>query len=304
MGERHRMGRGQRVAPAALFLLAPGLQSLSAADIAVTYLEGQAQIQKGSGWGDLAIGDKVPQEAVLRLGDASYLELSAGGSTISLNQAGTYSLRDLLSLASKVHSGGTLKAITGSLSRLLNGPAQVQTAVMGARGAKQGEQTEWVESDADVFRIEGLDALDRGDYANAIAQFHQAVAAADPDELPQITYDLAYAYSVSGDTRDSIKTLADVRPTGGESWAGDYALLKAKLMVDTYAFGQEVTWLTGGGASLAQDAERAQLYYFLLAVGYQGLTDMASEKKTLAKAISIAPDTDIGKAAAQMAAGL
>jgi hypothetical protein len=93
-------------------------------------------------------------------------------------------------------------------------------------------------------------------------------------------------------------------PTGGESWAADFVLLQAKLQVDTNAFGPAVEWLTQKGASLAQDAQRGQIYYFLLALGYRVLRDTQKEQKALAMVISIEPHSELGRAAAELAASL
>ena len=79
------------------------------------------------------------------------------------------------------------------------------------------------------------------------------------------------------------------RSASQEGWAPDYALLKAKFFVDTCAFNQAIELLMGVGQSgvLREDEQRASMYFFLLALGYRGISDMENEKRTLSKVTSM-----------------
>lgn len=295
------IARTLRFALAILFVLTAG--DLSAQALGVTYVEGQADVRDGTAWKGLSIGDDVRPDASVRLGKGSYLELSSADAHLTVSQPGTYSVQDLLEGTKKLRSSGTGTALTNTFSRLLSGPGRNQSVVMGVRGADQSksDETSWVTSDVEVFLDDGRNYLASGDYGKAIEELQQALDAASDEEMPEAKYLIAYAYSLNGNTLDAVKEVSDLNPTGGEEWAPDFVLLKAKLLIDTNAFAQEVKWLVDNGAALSQDAQRGQVYYFLLALGYQGLSDAANAKANLAKTISISPSSDVGKAAAELA---
>jgi hypothetical protein len=277
--------------------------NLVAEDLGVSYVEGNVAISSGSDWSGLAIGDSVRPEASLRLGKDAYLELTASGNHITISQPGTYSVQDLLRDVNKMRSAGTGTALVNTFSRLFTGFGQSQSVVGGVRGGdkSKSEENEWITSDVQVFLEDGRNYLASGNYEKAIEELQRALDTASEEELPEVEYLLAYAYSLNGNTRDALKWVSELQPTGGEEWASNFVLLKAKLFIDTNAFAQDVQWLSDHGAALAQDAQLSQVYYFLLALGYRGLADTTGEQVNLAKAVSISPSSDVGKAAAQLA---
>jgi tetratricopeptide (TPR) repeat protein len=265
----------------------------------VAYLDGVATLNRGALWVELAIGDIVPQNATLQMGKDSYLELKSVGATIILSRMGTYSVHDLLSASFALNSAGAGKALSASLARLFSGPTQNLSGVLGARGANESksEDSGWVESGAAVFLEAGKTFVASGQYEKAIEQFRQALDAATVEEQPEVKLDLAYAYSLNGNTREALGQAAGVKPSGSEAWAHEFVMLKAKLLVDTNAFAEDIAWLSQQGNDLSEDAQHAPTYYFLLGVGYRGVRDTSSEKAALSKVIALSPNSDMGKAA-------
>jgi tetratricopeptide (TPR) repeat protein len=144
----------------------------------------------------------------------------------------------------------------------------------------------------------GKEYIRSGQYDLAIQQFDQALDAATHNEAPRVHYYLAYAYSLSGDTREALKQAAGLQPSGADEWASDFIILKAKLLVDSSAFAQAIAWLTQNGNDLSGDAQRAAIYDFLLGVGYRGVGDTSNEKVALSKVTAMSAESDLGKAAA------
>ena len=275
---------------------------LCAQNLAVAYLQGEARLKTGSGSHQLSIGDEVPREGTLQVSDGGYLELTDHGLTITLSQAGSYSVQALLSASQRMGNTGAGRALSGMLSALVNGPLRVQSTAMGARGANESkaDQSGWVTSDTQVYLESGREFIKLGEYAKAIEELRRALEVATDQELLEVRYYLAFAYSLSGDTRSAFTQLSRVGLPGGEPWAPDYVLLRAKLLVDTFAFKEEISWLTEQRGGLPQDAQRAPTYSFLLALGYQGIGDTAHERESLAQVMHMAADSDIGKVAAKM----
>ncbi len=267
----------------------------------MSYVEGNVCVQSGSTWAALSIGDNVSSQVTVQLGDGAYLELKETDLKIVLSRKGTYSLPDILASSRTMRSTGVAKALVATLSSLLMGPAENQSAA-GVRGANEdkAEDSQWVTSSAEVSLDAGEQYLKSGQYAEAIEQFLQARDEATEKELPQIRYNLAYAYCLSGDTRDALKQSTGLQASSADGWAADFVILKAKLLVDTNAFADEIAWLTQGGNDLSGDAQRAALYDFLLGVGYRGVGDTSDEKASLSRVVAISVTSDLGRAAAQL----
>ena len=279
-----------------------GVCSACAQEVSVSYLDGEAQVQSGGSWAALSIGDRISTQATIQLSAGAYVELKRADLKIILSQKGTYLLRDLVATAHAMDSAGVWKTLSTTLSILLVGPARNQSRGFGARGANEGkgEDSEWVTSSAQVFLDSGKQYLRSGQHKEAIEEFLLALDAASEKESSLVHYNLAYAYSLSGDTRAALKHAAGIQPGGDDEWAADFIILKAKLLVDSNAFAQEIAWLTQNGNDLSGDAQRAALYNFLLGVGYRGIGDRSNEKANLSRVVAISGESDLGKAAAQL----
>jgi hypothetical protein len=274
-----------------------GAQALS-----VSYLEGDVQTRDGSAWSVLSIGDRLAPQASIRLDAGAYLELSGPGIRIALNEQGIYALRDIVASARTLGSAGVGTAISSALSRLAHGPVRLPSAVSGVRGEVMiaPEDFAWVTVDVQERLETGKRDLADGDAEEAIAQFLIARDAATNDEMPQVSYYLALAYSLKGDTRAALKCAAGIQPHGADEWAPDFVILKAKLLIDTNAFTQCVAWLTERDNDLSEDSQRAALYHFLLGVGYRGMGNVSSAKASLSKVVAISGESEVGKSAAQL----
>ena len=268
-------------------------------ELLAAYVDGSVQVQSGSTWKGLSIGDSVPTAAKIRLDQGASLQLSGMGSTISLRQKGTYDMKALLSARQAMGSTKVGTAIAGKMKLLLKGPSMNQSALAGVRGADESKSDDsgWVENGTQDAIKAAMDLIEAEKYGAAINRLTNAKDEATTEDLPELHYYLAYAYSQNGNTDDATKELANIQNPGGVSWTADYILLTAKLDLDGLAFPQAVAWLTQRGHDLSGDGLRAPLYYFLLGMGYRGVGDTANEKTCFSKVIAISGDSDLGKAA-------
>jgi tetratricopeptide (TPR) repeat protein len=275
---------------------------VSAQPISVTFVEGRVQLRSPTGWTEVAIGDVLPENGVVRLEKNSSVEFGDTANRLVLTHAGSYALHDLVSASRRLESNGVGAALSGTLKNLVSGRVSQQSAVMGVRGANESksEQMDWVTSDAQVFVDSGKEYLKAGAYDEAVKQFEQAKDSASSTELPYILYCLASAHSLKGDTRLASSMIEGLTISGGEEWAPDFVLLKAKLDLESNAFQEEIAWLSGWKDSLSRDSRRAQVYYFLLALGYQGIGDESNVRVNLSTAVSLEAESAVGQAAKRL----
>lgn len=275
-------------------------QNSLAENFSVSYLEGQAQIRHGAAWINLAIGDVVPSEASIQLLSPGIVQLKGVDLEVILSCPGIYALKNVVSVHRLILSTGAGEALTTSLRHLIFGSSPNQDVQLGARGANKSkpEDESWSESSVGVFLAAGKEYIKAGKYAKAIEQFKEALESATEGESPEIHYYLAYASSLSGDVREAWKQAANLQPSTSDQWAADFILLKAKLLWDTSAYREAVTWLASN--NLSQDAQRAPLYYFLLGLGYRGADESGGAKQALSKVVAISRENDLGKAAEEL----
>ena len=274
----------------------------TAPNLSVSYVEGAVYQQSSSVWKALSIGDWVSSDASIRLEAGACVQLKGIGSDIYLSQKGTYAVRNLLAVRQKMASPGIGTALLASLASLFARPQHNQSSVAGTRGATESENAnqDWMGTGAEDDIQQARDDIQSGKYEEAIKGLTQTLGEATEEEIPQIHYYLAYAYSLSGDTPDAERQMAGAKPSGGDFWAGDYILLQAKLCLDTFAFAQAVQWLTQPENDLSRDAQRASLYYFLLGLGYRGFGDEARAAQNLSRVVSLAGESELGKSATRL----
>lgn len=279
-------------------LVAAAAFSLGAQAAKVSYVEGTVSRSAGASWKAVALGDELAPDAVLRLAGSSFLELKAQGATLSLSQPGSYSLRDLLAAGRASRSSGISAVLAKFRAAFSAEDLTTRATTAGVRGAEQGrdEGADWVSSGAEVYLAAAKDYIASGDYPAAIRQLQRALDTETGDKA-ELEYYLADAESLGGNAREAFLHLSKLSPSGSEAWAPDYSLLKAELLIGSFAPRAAVDLLVAARASLADDARRAPLYYFLLALGYRNLGDTVNERSCVDRLTSIAGDGELAKAA-------
>jgi len=121
-----------------------------------------------------------------------------------------------------------------------------------------------------------------GDAAGARGQLEEALESASYEDLPELRFTLASALALGGDLTEAVRQLALVTPREADPWAADFAILKSALLLDSFAYAEELTWLDQWAPALQSDAQRAPLYHFLRALGDRGERNTAAERGELA----------------------
>ena len=274
----------------------------TAQGLVVAYLDGDAQLKSGSAWKPLSTGDLIATDSSIRLGANALIEVKGPGTDFTLTKPGTYGVRDVVAAGRRVSPPGVGATVTTAMRYMTFGAGKNQSATMGARGADQSgsDEPQWADSSAQVFLDAGKEYIKAGRYDKAADQLRQALACASDEETPEIHYYLGYAFSLGGNVREAWKQTADLKPSPGEAWYGDFILLKARLLEDTSSCADAAALLTQEGGTLAHDPQRAPLYYFLLGLAYRGTGDGPRAGQALSTVVSLAGEADLGKTAAAL----
>ena len=278
--------------------------TVAAQNLRVVFVDGGVSQARGTGWVGLALDDSLSADAVIRLEKDGYVEISGSGVRLALSRAGIYQLNAILAKRRGMDAGGLGAMLTRVAGTLSSGPAANAATAAGVRGEAQegGAGPEWVTSDTTMYLDAAKAYISAGSYELAVEQLKEGLAAASPEELPEIRFYLAEASALDGRTREALLWLKEAEPRGGEEWAGDFWLLRAKLLVDTMAYDEAVALLEGKAAGQAASARREGLYRVTLAAAYRGTGNAAGEREQLRRLVAMGPDTELGKAAAAILA--
>jgi hypothetical protein len=248
------------------FLLALTMLLLAFAVFAVpltaSWIEGKVERGSGSAWKIVSIGDTVDSSMSVRLAAGALAEFTLGSRRIALSAPGVYSLDALV----KAGSEQTKKrsATMGKLGKLVDPKAaETATAVAGVRGAAQGEdETMWMtEAEGPEALAEEARSFARESrFADAAALFGQAAGLSSGEEKAGYAYARAWSLAAGGSNIEAIKALRAIAPATAGAWAGQRALLLARLDIDSGAFAEARDILTStiaAGKLKGEDLELA-----------------------------------------------
>ena len=213
------------------------LLSLSAVPLTVSWADGKVDLQKGSAWAGVKIGDKLDSGATLRLAAGASVELSDGKRKVALTAAGTYVLDSLLKqgAASAKNKTGVLDKLGKLVDPKASTGSATVAAVRGAAVEPAKDSVSWMSDAVDIGAVmdEGRKLVRDGDFAAAAVKFDEAVNAAEGDEKESASYAQAWALAADDSSARAVKLLRGMSASG--IWAGPRALLLARLDIDSGA---------------------------------------------------------------------
>jgi hypothetical protein len=273
---------------------------LAAEELLVEYVEGTLEIQEGSGWLELYIGDTVPENSMIRLSDNGFVELSTSTVTLTLSDDGTYDTRYLLQSGRKIASWGVGSVVNNRLDRLINPPQKGEVTGLGSRAERKTENPLEM-SDPFVDSINaGKQLLARNLFDEAISMFQEAAdSAVFGDEIFEARFYEAYAHYLKGDNAPALNILEDVQPDSNAGFFTEYVLLKGRLLIENLAFADALD-LFSQYLEHPDRGETTQVVYFLSAVCHQALDNRAEAERDLRNAIQIDGSSEYGQAARRM----
>ena len=276
----------------------------------VDYVEGSVEVLKASKWTVLAIGEIVPLSASVKLPEGSLLELNYNGATISLVDAGTYNLKNIVSSSKETKSWNLVNVIGLKVAVAVGNEKNAGVGVRGAESAagvrgndagKSGsDKMEWQYGDESAGSLETAKALiNEKNYSDAIKMLLENVKDAGADDLVLIDYYLAYSYSMTNQNALALKYLNRLVIDKKNPIYSDYALLKSKLLVECSSYKKALV-LLNEYLELYPAGDAAQSALILESYCYKSQSDAAKQKVSLLKAKNLNPNSVQGKIAADL----
>jgi len=280
-----------------ILLLIFGIFEMNAGDLYVDYLDGYLEIQDGSSWNPIDIGDILLDTDIIRLSERGYAELLFQDVKITLDNDGVYEVQLLLNQIEKAGKWGIKSSSFAKLFRDDELDSR-QSAVMGVRGDPQDEEDiTWVDDDIE-FLEEGKSLYNNGDFEDALFILEEGAEwyGSNYDEI--LFYKALCEYE-AGLFRNMRMSLFEMDPDSDSEYFGDFVLLKGNLLIESQDFIQaEELFDRYLNESELNDAE--QMIHLLSAFCSLELDEIVSAKGKLRKAININPASETGKKASDI----
>jgi len=286
-----------------LFLLVLTGVSAYSSDLYIDYLDGFLDIKTPGGWEELFIGDEIPSGSIIKLDMDSVAELSSGSSVVTLSKEGTYRIDDLLNESNKMSSAGFGNLIAGKLENMVReSDMQEASAVGGVRAAEvdTGDDLEWISSETEELLETGKNLLSQEKYEEALGVFREALDFSDFDEESEVYFYLGLTYDLMGKPGRAISNLNSAELDSSTDFYHDLAILKGKLLVQTFDYEGALSWLDdyiSANKNNMSAEDQVQTARYLSAFAYSGLGEVSKAKETLQETIRTKPNSDTAEAA-------
>lgn len=269
--------------------------SLAAEDLMLVYTEGDVFLNENGAWYEVFIGDMIDSSSTLKIGPNSLVEIDADGNTLLLNKSGTYKLSELISQTTKVSAWGNnpvfKKFLSGDNSR-----SNVQTAVMGVRGAAtETDDIEWLSEDSMIID-EAIIMISDGDFNGVIDFLSEEMNFAFDEELSGYNYYIGYSYYMLGSSGRALSYLDKVESDYDTEYYPDFVVLKGSLLLESLAYDDALDLFN---EFLRNDdfSGTAQAVNYLTATALKGLGRDKDAAKKLEITVKMNPSSEIGRSA-------
>ena len=296
MAQRYRV----RTLVLAFFLAAGAV--LAAQEARIVYLEGPVDLLVDGHWAPADIGDTVPADGRVRLGEGAYLEVIHGNRTLRFDTAGEARIDG----AGPAASGTDVRGILGTTFRRLTEPTtspETDTVAAGVRASEAAAEPtiDWAgdESPAELI-ASGIAQLRDGRVEEASFDFQDAYEFATGADVDRAGYFFAYSLYMLDELDSAAEVLDSIAPAPEAAYFTEYALLAGDVLARAGQPGQAVAVLNhlldAHPAMADRDPLTAQLALFLLGEALR-TTDASAASDAYRRAAAVAPDTDVAAAA-------
>ncbi len=287
-----------------LCALAPAASA--AYELEVAYVDGIVEVRSETGWRELLIGDRLAEDAWVRLEAGALAELTltgddaGGGVTVSLSEAGEYSIGDLIDLSRVQASQGIDRHLSGLLENVLGDHARETGTVMGVRGEEQGSKEDpWAEELEREMLMAALELLEKGRYGEALSLLQELLEIVGASAEPEVRFYTGYTHALLDQPMRALAQLRGILFEPGHALYPDHVLLMARLLVESLAYEEALSWLDAHPLD-TDDPAPVQAALFLRALSYRGTKDDEAYRHALVQIIQLDPDTSTGSLAKQL----
>jgi hypothetical protein len=275
----------------------------SGQQVSVDYVQGVVDVYEDGSWYELFIGEQLDADDRVRLGSNAYAELSTSSANLRLTKPGTYELSELVSASQSTEQADLGNLLRGRISRMLSADARGQAVGGGARASEAATQptTQWAggESVGELIE-EGIELIAEADFEEAYFVFEEAYDFASSANLPEAAYYFGYSAWLLGDTLDALELLEEFPLDPETSFYVDHALTLGQAYVETFAYdnADEVLSPLLDNDELSE-ADR-QMALLMLGLSARGRGNASEAEDFLSRAVSLAPDSEIGRTASSL----
>jgi hypothetical protein len=273
-------------------------QAGKAAEFTVAYLDGTVELQSAAKWMALSIGDKVLQDAMVRVAKDSSMQLSRAGLTLSFLTPGSFSVSDIMAKTTQSKNSGLSSALGKTAAALTGTNQKVQkTGTLGGARASEAvkpKDTLWVD-ELDEVRTKVNSLFAEQKFADAVKLLEKTRAEGlSDDENVEVSFLLASANYSQGETVRAWKAVADQNPAPSSKFYSNILLMKAQLLMESSSFPEAIDVLNKltGPAVIPETAQQAWLMAGLCN-RFQGNEQAA--KDAWNKGLALVPGSDTAK---------
>jgi len=307
-GSKHMRLTSMRIPTLICSILLCGLTPAASAayELEVAYVDGIVEVRSETGWRELLIGDRLSEEAWVRLEAGALAELtltgdaSARGVTVSLSKAGEYSIGNLVDLSRVQASQGIDRHLSGLLESALGDHARETGTVMGVRGEEQGAPEDpWADELEREMLLAALELLAEERYGEALPLLQELLAIVGTSAEPEVRFYTGYTHALLDQPMRALAQLRRILFKPGHALYPDHVLLMARLLVESLAYEEALAWLDAHPLD-TEDPAPLQAALFLRALTYRGMEDDEAYRHALVQIIQLDPDTETGLLANQL----
>jgi tetratricopeptide (TPR) repeat protein len=277
--------------------------SVSAVDVEVLYLDGYLDVKDSGDWYEVYIGDVLKENDTIKLDKDSYAELMADDVKITLTQAGTYTISDLLQASGAMDSAGIGTMISGKFKTMFEETAKGPSTVGGVRAAEvesASDSISWMGSEAEEMIKAGKKLLGEGDLEEAFNTFQDGYDfAMDEEEEYSLLFFMGYSKAMMGEIKESLEYLSQVEPNTEADYYHELFILRGQMLVQTFGYEQAIEWLQEYEPT-DDSVSGAQTVYILMGLAYKAMGQNGDATSILRKAVNLAPGSEEGAAAKKL----
>jgi tetratricopeptide (TPR) repeat protein len=268
--------------------------AVAAQDIDVEFVDGTVDLKQGNDWETIYIGDAIGRDSIIHVGEGGIVELSGADVRLTVSNAGTYSLAELLSGTAAGSSKNLQSFLQNSLSVVMEkSKTSTSAAQMGVRAAEQKTTFEWIDEDEELL-AEGRALIEDGAYAEAAEFFADELEYAEDYIAGHYRFYLGYAQAMLGKKGLALKELGSIEAKPSDEYFEDWSLTYGQLLYESLAFDSSLAVFKAYIESFPE-GKNAQEAYAFTGLCYQQQGDASAAAENFKRAIELDPNSEVGE---------